>query len=135
MNLTPIRPRSHRAQPQSTTDFVAPVARNVQKLRHSLSSVRVPRPEAHNDAVARYPDYASLPEHIREMLRLVTDDDDAAERYALVPNKNLKGQSVMTIVNAPFGQRLVERFLLDLGNYLGVDDEMERFEPFFGRKR
>ena len=84
--------------------------------------------------VPRYPEYASLPEHIREMLRAVTSDDAAAERYAHASNKNLKGQSVMTIVNAPFGLRLVERFLYDLGNYLGVDD-MDRFQASFGKKK
>jgi len=84
--------------------------------------------------VPRYPDYASLPAHIREMLVLVTDDEGAAERYAHAPNKNLKGASVMAVVNAPLGRRVIERFLLDLGNYLGVDD-MERFEALFGRKR
>ena len=81
----------------------------------------------------RYPDYPSLPTHIREMLVAVTQDDAAAERYAHAPNKNLKGQSVMLIINAPFGQRAIESFLLDLGNYLGVDD-MERFEGSFGKK-
>ena len=81
----------------------------------------------------RYPDYASLPDHIRAMLRAVTSDDDAAERYAEVPNKNLKGQSVLQVINAPFGQRLIEHFLLDLGNDLGVD-EMDRFEAEFGKK-
>ena len=81
----------------------------------------------------RYPDYASLPSHIRAMLRAVTSDDAAAERYAEVPNKNLKGQSVLQVVNAPFGQRVIEHFLLDLGNYLGVD-EMDRFEADFGKK-
>jgi hypothetical protein len=84
--------------------------------------------------VARYPDYASLPRHLREMLVAVTSDEAAAERYAHAPNKNLKGQSVMTIVNAPFGQRVVEHFLLDLGIYLGVD-EMERFRVSFGKRR
>jgi hypothetical protein len=84
--------------------------------------------------VPRYPDYASLPAHLRAMLRAVTSDDDAAERYAETPNKNLKGKSVMEIVNAPFGQRVVEHFLLDLGNYLGVED-MDRFEADFGKKQ
>jgi len=84
--------------------------------------------------MARYPDYASLPAHIREMLRLVAGGgDDAAERYAHAPNKHLKGQSVMLVVNAWFGQRVVEHFLHDLGNYLGVDD-MERFRDSFGRR-
>ena len=82
----------------------------------------------------RYPDYASLPQHIREMLVAVTKDDDAAERFAHAPHKHLKGKSVMEIVNVWFGQRTIERFLLDLGNYLGVD-EMERFEQSFGRKK
>lgn len=83
----------------------------------------------------RYPDYASLPEHIRAMLRAVTKEDDAtAERFAHAPNKNLRGVSIMTMVNYPFGQRVVERFLLDLGVYLGVDD-MERFRASFGRRR
>ena len=81
----------------------------------------------------RYPDYASLPSHIRAMLRAVTSDDAAAERYAETPNKNLKGRSVLQVANAPFGQRVVEHFLLDLGNYLGVDD-MDRFEGEFGKK-
>jgi len=84
--------------------------------------------------VPRYPDYASLPDHLRAMLRAVTSDDAAAERYAHAPNRNLKGHSVMTVVNAPFGQRMVERFLYDLGNYLGVDD-MDRFPPLFGKRR
>jgi hypothetical protein len=84
--------------------------------------------------VARYRDYASLPAHIREMLLAVCDGDDgAAERYAHAPNKHLKGQSVMVVVNAWFGQRVVEHFLLDLGNYLGIDD-MERFEAHFGKR-
>ena len=84
--------------------------------------------------MARYPDFASLPLHIREMLVAVTSDEDAAERYAHAPNKNLEGQSVMTIVNAPFGQRVVEHFLLDLGIYLGVD-EMERYKESFGKRK
>ena len=85
--------------------------------------------------MARYPDYTHLPAHIREMLRAVTDgSDDAAERYAHAPNKNLKGRSVMLVANAWFGQRVVERFLYDLGNYLGVDD-MDRFETSFGNKK
>jgi len=84
--------------------------------------------------VARYPEYADLPDHIRAMLRAVTDDSDAAaERYAHAENKNLKGRSVMLVVNAWFGQRVVERFLFDLGNYLGVDD-MDRFERSFGNR-
>jgi len=82
----------------------------------------------------RYPDYPSLPEHIREMLVAVTKDDDAAERFAHAPHKHLRGKSVMQIVNVWFGQRTIERFLLDLGLYLGVDD-MERFEQRFGRKK
>jgi hypothetical protein len=86
--------------------------------------------------VARYREYENLPAHIKEMLRLVTTgEDDGAERYAHAPNKLLKGRSVMTVVNAWFGQRVVERFLYDMGNYLGVDDDMERFVPMFGRKR
>jgi hypothetical protein len=85
--------------------------------------------------VARYRDYASLPAHIREMLLLVCDGDDgAAERYAHAPNKHLKGQSVMVVVNAWFGQRVVEHFLLDLGNYLGLDG-MERFQERFGKRK
>jgi len=84
--------------------------------------------------VARYASYADLPDHIRAMLRAVTGgSDDAAERYAHAPNKHLKGQTVMAIANAWFGQRVVETFLLDLGNYLGIDD-MDRFEKSFGRK-
>lgn len=85
--------------------------------------------------MARYREYADLPAHIREMLRLVTSGEDgAAERYAHAPNKHLRGRSVMEVVNAWFGQRIVERFLVDMGNYLGVDDDMERFVPMFGRK-
>ena len=68
------------------------------------------------------------------MLRAVTSDDAAAERYAHAPNKNLKGASVMTVINAPFGLRVVERFLLDLGNYLGVDD-IDDFKQHFGKKK
>ena len=84
--------------------------------------------------MARYKDYASLPEHIKGMLRAVTSDDAAAERYAHAPNKNLKGVSVMTVINAPFGRRVVERFLLDLGNYLGVDG-IDDFKQHFGKKK
>ena len=85
--------------------------------------------------MARYPDYASLPAHIRAMLRAVTDGTDAAaERYAHAPNKHLKGRSVMLVVNAWFGQRVVERFLLDLGRYLGVDG-IDDFEAEFGKRR
>jgi len=84
--------------------------------------------------VARYRDYAALPEHIKGMLRAVTSDDAAAERYAHVKNKNLKGVSVMTIINAPFGRRVVEHFLLDLGNYLGVDG-IDDFKQHFGKKK
>lgn len=83
--------------------------------------------------MARYRDYASLPEHIKGMLRAVTSDDAAAERYAHAPNKNLKGRSVMQVIRAPFGQRFIERFLYDLGTYLGED--MEEFEEHFGKKR
>ncbi|MEM8882932.1 MAG: hypothetical protein AAGD14_02585 [Planctomycetota bacterium] len=82
----------------------------------------------------RYADYDSLPAHIRGMLVAVTKDDDAAERFAHVPHKHLKGKSVMEVINAWFGQRVIERFLIDLGNYLGVDD-MERFEKDFGKRR
>ena len=82
----------------------------------------------------RYPEYADLPRHLREMLVAVTSDDDAAERFANAPHKLLKGRSVMEVVNVWFGQRMIERFLLDLGNYLGVDD-MERFEQHFGQKK
>ena len=89
----------------------------------------------HNGEVPRYRDYASLPQHIREMLKAVTDgSDDAAERYAHAPNKHLRGRSVLEVANAWFGRRIVERFLLDLGNYLGVDD-MDRFRAHFGRRR
>ena len=84
--------------------------------------------------MARYKDYASLPEHIKGMLRAVTHDDGAAERYYHAPNKNLKGESVATVINAPFGQKVVERFLLDLGNYLGVDG-IDDYEQHFGKKR
>ncbi len=84
--------------------------------------------------MARYKDYATLPEHIKVMLRAVTSDDAAAERYAHAPNKNLKGVSVMTVINAPFGRRVVERFLLDLGNYLGVDD-LDDYKASFGKKK
>jgi len=88
-----------------------------------------------NGAVARFRAYGNLPAHIREMLRAVCDGDDgAAERYAHAPNKHLKGQSVMVVVNAWFGQRVVEHFLLDLGNYLGID-EMDRFRDHFGKRR
>jgi len=84
--------------------------------------------------VARYREYGDLPAHIRDMLRAVCDgDEEAAERYAHAPNKHLKGQSVMVVANAWFGQRVVEHFLLDLGNYLGVDD-MDRFRAYFGRR-
>lgn len=83
--------------------------------------------------MGRFRDYASLPAHIRAMLRDVTSTDEAAERYAHAPNKNLRGRSVMEVINFPFGQRIVERFLLDLGQYLGVDD-MERHRASFGKK-
>jgi hypothetical protein len=99
----------------------------------SRSETRAPS-VGDNGRVPRYPDYASLPEHIRAMLRAVTSDDAAAERYAESHNKNLKGRSVLQVVNAPFGQRVVEHFLLDLGNYLGVED-MDRFEADFGKKK
>ena len=82
----------------------------------------------------RYPDYASLPQHIREMLVAVTRDDDSAERFANTPHKHLNGRSVMEVINVWFGRRTIERFLLDLGNYLGVDD-MDRFEQHFGKKK
>ena len=82
----------------------------------------------------RYRDYESLPEHIRGMLRAVTSDDAAGERYAYAPNKNLKRKSVMDMINYPFGQRIVEDFLLDLGNYLGVED-MDDFKESFGKKK
>ena len=82
----------------------------------------------------RYPEFESLPQHLRDMLVAVTSDEAAAERFAHVPHKHLKGRSVMEIVNVWFGQRTIERFLLELGNYLGVDD-MERFEQHFGKKR
>ena len=82
----------------------------------------------------RYPEYDSLPQHIREMLIAVTKDAAAAERFFHARNKNLKGESVHTVINAWFGQRVTEKFLLDLGNYLGVDD-MERFEKDFGKKK
>ncbi|MHC4973183.1 MAG: hypothetical protein ACYTG3_12705 [Planctomycetota bacterium] len=85
--------------------------------------------------MARYPEYSDLPHHVREMLRAVTDGTDAtAERYAHVAHKHLKGRSVMFLMNAWFGQRVVERFLLDMGNYLGVED-MDRFEASFGKRR
>jgi hypothetical protein len=83
--------------------------------------------------VGRYKDYAALPAHVKEMLVAVTSDDAAAERYAHAPNRNLRGQSVFALMNVPFGQRLVERFLYDLGNYLGVDG-MDRFPPRFGSR-
>jgi len=85
--------------------------------------------------VARYREYDDLPAHIQGMLRAVTNGtDDAAERYAHAPNKHLKGLSVMKMVNVWFGQRVVERFLLDLGRYLGVDD-IDDFESAFGRRK
>ena len=41
-------------------------------------------PPPHNGIVARYREYTDLPEHIREMLRLVTSgEDDAAEHQAI----------------------------------------------------
>ena len=83
----------------------------------------------------RYKDYASLPEHIKAMLRAVTHDDAAAERYLHAPNKNLKGQPLFNVINAPFGQRVAERFLYDLGNYLGVDEDMDEFKKSFGKKK
>jgi hypothetical protein len=85
-------------------------------------------------AVPRFKDYAALPSHIRAMLRAVTSGEDgAAERYANVSNKNLRGLSVLELINTPFGQKAVERFLLDLGNYLGVED-MDRFQSDFGKR-
>ena len=86
-----------------------------------------------NGRVPRYPDYASLPAHVRDMLVAVTKDDAAAERFFHAPNKHLKGKSVHEVINAWFGQRVAEKFLLDLGDYLGVD-EMERFRKHFGRR-
>ena len=83
--------------------------------------------------MARYAEYSDLPQHLREMLIAVTKDDAAAERFAHAPNKHLKGKSVMVIVNVWFGQRMVERFLHDMGEYLGED--MERFTSHFGKKR
>ncbi len=86
--------------------------------------------------MARYKDYASLPEHIRGMLRAVTSGEDgAAERYAEVSNKNLKGLSVMQLINTPFGQRAVEKFLHELGEFLAVETDMDDFKPHFGKKR
>ena len=85
--------------------------------------------------MARYKEYTALPEHIRAMLRAVTTGEDGtAERYAETPNKNLKGLSVMQLINTPFGQRTVEKFLYELGNLLGVED-MDDFKPSFGKKK
>jgi len=84
--------------------------------------------------LARFPDYASLPEHIRGLLRAVTKDDAAAERYAHAPNRNLGGRSPLEMINYPFGQRIVERFLYDLCGYLGVDG-FESFRSEFGKRR
>jgi len=86
------------------------------------------------DDMARYAEYEDLPDHIREMLRLVAGGTDAAaERYANVPHKHFKDQSLMTVVNAWFGQRIVEHYLFDMGVYLGVDD-MDRFKASFGKR-
>ncbi len=85
--------------------------------------------------MARYREYADLPQHIQGMLRAITNGtDDAAERYAHAPNKHLKGLSVMKVVNVWFGQRTVERFLLDIGGYLGVED-IDTFKASFGKKK
>ena len=85
--------------------------------------------------MAKYPDYDSLPAHIKEMLRLVTTGEDGgAERYANAPNKHLGGKSVLEVANRWFGRRLVEQFLVEMGSFLGVD-EMERFEARYGRRR
>ncbi len=85
--------------------------------------------------MARYKRYEDLPEHIRAMLRAVTNGtDDAGERYAFVANKNLKGLSIMQTINTWFGQKVVENFLVDLGNYLAVDD-IDDFRASFGKKR
>jgi hypothetical protein len=85
--------------------------------------------------MARFKNYDALPAHIRAMLRAVTSGEDgAAERYANVANKNLRGLSVLQLINTPFGLRATEQFLLDLGNYLGVED-MDAFESDFGKKK
>ena len=81
----------------------------------------------------RYPEFEDLPQHIRAMLVAVTKDEDAAERFAHAPNKHLKGKSVMEIINVWFGQKVVERFLFDMGEYLGED--MERFKADFGKRK
>ncbi|MFQ5844048.1 MAG: hypothetical protein ACE5JG_03585 [Planctomycetota bacterium] len=86
--------------------------------------------------MARYPEYADLPGHIKRMLRAVTSNDDAAERYFHAPNKHLEGRTLCQVVNSPFGQRVAERFLVELGRYLAVDDgEIERFKASLGKKR
>ncbi len=82
----------------------------------------------------KYADYASLPEHVKGMLRAVTNDDSAAERYYHAQNKNLKGDTLHAMINRPFGQKIVEHFLYDLGNYLGADD-MDAFKTSFGKKK
>ena len=82
----------------------------------------------------KYRDYGSLPEHIKGMLRAVTNDDRAAERFYHASNKNLKGDTLHAMINRPFGQKVVEQFLYDLGNYLGAD-EMDEFKTSFGKKK
>ena len=84
--------------------------------------------------MARYREYEDLPEHLKGMLRAVTSDDGAAERFFHAPNKLLRGTTPKKVVNSWFGQRALERFLVELGNFLGVDD-MERFESEFGKRR
>ncbi|MCZ6571761.1 MAG: hypothetical protein O7C98_01185 [Planctomycetota bacterium] len=86
--------------------------------------------------MARYPDYAALPQHIQAILRAVTADDAAAERYYNTPNKLLDGKALSEIINAPLGQRAAEHFLMELAGYLAVDDEeLERFKASLGKKR
>ena len=86
--------------------------------------------------MARYPDYAALPEHIKAILRAVTADDAAAERYYNTPNKLLDGKALCDVINAPLGQRAAEHFLMELAGYLAVDDdEFERFKAALGKKR
>ena len=82
----------------------------------------------------RYPDYTSVPPHLKAMLRAGTSDDAAAERYFHTPNKNLKGESIHGLINRPLGQKIIERFLYDLGNYLGVED-MDQFLQEFGKRK